>query len=179
MPSSYISNSHHPLAKPGPGPRAGPAVAHAGDLETRCPEGDGYCIVDYPDARLETLPEWVPCSLHIDHHTPFPNQPVARIRSINTACGAASTIIAVAVFDENARFPHDKKRLLASALLAGILTDTDQMRLAGDMDRTALGLLSHLADDRLVRRISLPTLSSRSCMNRRKPKNTRYPTKAG
>ena len=123
-------------------------------------KGDGYCIVDYPDARLETLPEWVPCSLHIDHHTPFPNQPVAKVRSINTACGAASTIIAVAVFDENARFQHDKKRLLASALLAGILTDTDQMRLAGDMDRAALGLLSHHADDRLVRRISLPTLSS-------------------
>ncbi len=123
-------------------------------------KGDGYSIVDHPDSTVGSIPDWLPCVVHIDHHTPVAGLPPARFRSIDPDSGATATIIGACIFSGGMALKEEKRRLLASALLAGILTDTDHMRLAGQNDRRVMGLLSQYADDRLVRRISLPAMSA-------------------
>ena len=123
-------------------------------------KGDVYSVVDHPNSAIADIPDWLPCAVHIDHHAPAKDLPPARFRIIDPKSGAASTILANLIFDGGFTCKEEKRQLLASALLAGILTDTDHMRLAGEADTRAMGLLSKYVDDQLVRRISLPALSS-------------------
>lgn len=123
-------------------------------------QGDGYSIVDHPDSTLASLPAWLPCLVHIDHHTPVKGLPPARFRNIDPDSGATATIIGDYLFSNTISLKDEKRRLLASALLAGMLTDTDQMRLAGEKDQRVMKLLLQYADEQLVRRISFSGMSS-------------------
>ncbi len=110
---------------------------------------DGYVILDHPSAEIPEL-EDLPCAVHIDHHEKVKQQREPSFSLISTKAGSVSTLMAL-IFKESGT---DLPRRLATALLFGLQTDTDDFSHLSEDDREAVSFLSSLADMGLLNRIS-------------------------
>ena len=118
-----------------------------------------YSVVDHQDAA--PLPELaaLPCLIHIDHHEVSADQVPAQFRLVDSKAGAASSLIARLWHQAALPVRQEDRQRMAGALLAGILTDTDRGRLAGESDREAIAFLEKIADPGIVARSSQASLT--------------------
>lgn len=103
----------------------------------------GYAVVDRQNARLPvSVPSSLPLVVHIDHHA------VVRTKALfahqDPSCGSTATIMTqyvVPLFSEWSEEPEVNRRV-ATALLYGIRTDTQDLLTAGRPDYEAAALLA-------------------------------------
>lgn len=128
----------------------------------------GYAIVDHQDTSFpvaDVLDETTPLLFHVDHHRAVGTSE-GRFSDIRESSGSTSAIFSEYLQDgpENytlsAGDPQNSR--LATALLHGIRTDTDNFFLARDIDYRAAGYLSHFADRDLLRIISTQLISAKA-----------------
>ena len=126
----------------------------------------GYAIVDHQDTSFpisDVLPEATPLLGHVDHHRSL-GQAEGRFTDIRESSGSTSAIFAEYLqhgpVGLSSGDPQDAR--LATALLHGIRTDTDNFFLARDIDFQAAGYLSTFADRDLLRIISTQLISSKA-----------------
>jgi nanoRNase/pAp phosphatase (c-di-AMP/oligoRNAs hydrolase) len=117
---------------------------------------DGYIIVDRqtPDLPLEVNRE-IPLIAHIDHHSG--NCSHAHFDDIRPNAGSTSTIISsyfrIGVYSLDRENPLHRR--IATALLFGIRTDTDDFFNAKDADFVATSFLSDFSDNLTLKKIFL------------------------
>jgi nanoRNase/pAp phosphatase (c-di-AMP/oligoRNAs hydrolase) len=128
----------------------------------------GYAIVDHQDTSFpihDVLPEDTPLLIHVDHHRVLGSSE-GRFTDIRESAGSTSAIFAEYLKEcpeavaLSAGDPQGSR--LATALLHGIRTDTDNFFLARDIDYRAAGYLSHFADRDLLRIISTQLISAKA-----------------
>lgn len=126
----------------------------------------GYAIVDHQDTSFpisDVLPEATPLLGHVDHHRSL-GQAEGRFTDIRESSGSTSAIFAEYLqhgpVGLSSGDPQDTR--MATALLHGIRTDTDNFFLARDIDFQAAGYLSNFADRDLLRIISTQLISSKA-----------------
>ncbi|MBN1534029.1 MAG: DHH family phosphoesterase [Spirochaetes bacterium] len=113
---------------------------------------DSYAIMDHQQARVEGLA--ISCSVHIDHHEPLKEQVPAAFRLIDEKAGSTCTIIALIMKSLELPIQEPDMTAIATALLYGILTDTDKYAYAHDRDFRALDYISGHSDGAIIRRLS-------------------------
>lgn len=126
----------------------------------------GYAIVDHQDTTFpvsDVLPGGTPLLSHVDHHRAL-GAPEGKFTDIRESSGSTSAIFAEYLqygpFGLRSGEPNDTR--LATALLHGIRTDTDDYFLAKDIDYLASAYLTNYADRDLLRIISAQSISSKA-----------------
>lgn len=122
-------------------------------------EYGAIALVDHARPGVnDSLPDGTPVQIVVDHHPQ--RQPIDEREGyldIRPDIGSTSTIM-VEYFRQLGITPDES---LATALLYGIQTDTDQFtRGVSDVDFTAAAFLSEHADERALTRIDSPAVSS-------------------
>jgi nanoRNase/pAp phosphatase (c-di-AMP/oligoRNAs hydrolase) len=126
---------------------------------------DAYAVVDYQDAYIEALSKKIPCVCHLDHHEKLQENFPADFRIIDENSGSTSTIITELIESLDLKFEPGKMKIIASALLYGIQSDTDKYQYASLKDFQALDFLSKYSDPALVNKISGVPLSKEAVKN--------------
>ncbi len=115
---------------------------------------DAYVIVDYQSARVKGLPFKMKCALHIDHHEEIQEDVEVALKITNKKAGSTSTIMALAFQDSGTVGLGEIMGAIATPLVFGIRTDTDNYLHAGDDDFRAMTFLSKYADQKAINEIS-------------------------
>lgn len=111
---------------------------------------DGYIVTDFQTAAIEQDKGQVPCLIHIDHHAPVKGDVSAGYRYLTEECNAVSTIFGGVLLEKAALFSKKEITLIATALLYGIITDTDNLSIARDTDRQIHDRLKEKADIKIL-----------------------------
>lgn len=126
----------------------------------------GYAIVDHQDTSFpiaDVLPDSTPLLGHVDHHRSL-GHAEGRFSDIRESSGSTSAIFAEYLqhgpVGLNSGEPQHAR--LATALLHGIRTDTDNFFIAREIDFHAAAYLSTFADRDLLRIISTQLISSKA-----------------
>ncbi len=120
---------------------------------------DAYAVLDFQSAYMKGVSEKLPCAVHIDHHAEAEDDVKADFRLVSDEAGAASTYMALFLHELDLPPPGSLRTAVATALLLGIQTDTDNLRHATKLDYEALQFLSGSADERIVQKVSSVPLS--------------------
>ena len=120
---------------------------------------DAYAVLDFQSARTKGLSENLPCAVHIDHHAEIEDDVSADFRLVSDKAGAASTYMALILRQLEPPLPASGMRAVATALMLGIQTDSDNLRHATRLDYEALQYLGGKADERIVQKVSNVPLS--------------------
>lgn len=120
---------------------------------------DAYIVTDHQSAALPEAGVTLPCAAHIDHHDPPEEETPAGFMLRNTDAGSTCTIMAFLVRQMSPAPEPQVMRMLATALMYGIYTDTDKYSRAGQIDYEAMDFLSRYSDHELFNRISATPLS--------------------
>lgn len=107
---------------------------------------DAYAVLDHQSAWVDDIGTKIPCALHIDHHSQKEDKIDAKVRIISEEAGAVSTLMALILREKNIPDSPLVLRRLATALMFGIKTDTDDMAHSSDIDREAVAWLADRID---------------------------------
>ncbi|MCU0843430.1 MAG: hypothetical protein MUC76_00705 [Spirochaetes bacterium] len=120
---------------------------------------DAYAVLDFQSAYTKGVSEKLPCAVHIDHHAEEEDDVKADFRLVSDQAGAASTYMTLILRELDLPPRGSMRKAVATALLLGIQTDTDNLRHATKLDYEALQFLSMMVDERIVQKISNLPLS--------------------
>jgi len=123
---------------------------------------DAYCIVDHPSAYVEGLSENCRCAIHIDHHEPIEEKVEVDVKFVTDKAGSVSTIMALILKELNLISNETLKKKIATALLYGVQTDTNDFQHATHLDYEALNYLSHYSDRKIIHKITDLPLSKQA-----------------
>ncbi len=126
---------------------------------------DAYAVLDFQDAYIDILSKKIPCAFHIDHHEKLKENFLADYRLIDEDSGSTSTILAELLELLDLKIESGKMKIITSALVCGIQSDTDIYQYATVKDFKALDYLSKYSDPDLVSRISGVPLSKEAVKN--------------
>ncbi len=115
---------------------------------------DGYIITDFQCNEVKGISEKIPCVAHIDHHQRNNNNIISDFTLIKTDAGSTSTLIAHIIMNMNLSLSDEQMRMISTALMFGIQTDTDSYEHTSDLDLEALKYLSAYADMRIINKIN-------------------------
>jgi len=91
-----------------------------------------YAVLDYQTSKLSDVPERMKCIIHIDHHDFFEESPVPDFKLQTGDVNSVSTIMAgILKAMKNSETILEK---CSSPLLLGIMTDTNNLKLATHTD---------------------------------------------
>lgn len=124
-------------------------------------KADAYGIVDHQSAAVPGLEE-MPCAFHLDHHQSLVDGIQPAFRLVEQTAGATCTILARLFSGLRTPLDPGRMRRIATALLFGILTDTDNLAHAGQADRDAIHYLTAFADQAIIRKLLGAALSDRT-----------------
>lgn len=122
----------------------------------------GYCLVDsqHSDEVFENALEGTPLVSVMDHHDREEGLE-SKFAEINTEVGAAATLYAEKL-KELDLLDSETHSDIATALMHGIRTDTDNLTNAKERDFEAMGYLAKYADTTKLRQISIQPISPRT-----------------
>ncbi len=122
----------------------------------------GYCLVDsqHPDQVFEEVLKDKPIISVVDHHDKEEGLE-AKFIQIDTEVGAAATIYAEQLKQLDLLNSEDHSNI-ATALMHGIRTDTDNLINATERDHKAMGYLAKYADTTKLKKISIQAISPRT-----------------
>jgi nanoRNase/pAp phosphatase (c-di-AMP/oligoRNAs hydrolase) len=126
---------------------------------------DAYAVLDYQDAYIDYISKKIPCVCHIDHHEKLKENFPADFRLIDEDSGSTSTILAELIELVDLKNESGKMKIIASALICGIQSDTDKYQYASLKDFKALDFLSRYSDPELVNKISGVPLNKEAVKN--------------
>ena len=138
---------------------------------------DSYAILDHQSAFINENIS-IPCCIHIDHHEITETSFGAEYRVLTNKVNSVSTLFAHFFKILNPDMPENIKRRLFSALLFGIQTDTDNLKLANEKDEKASEILTEFADAQFLEELKKSlyseetlTIISKAIMNEEIYKN--------
>ena len=118
---------------------------------------DAYAVLDHQSAWVDDIGTKIPCALHIDHHSKKEDKVEPKIRIISEEAGAVSTLMALILREKGSPESPLLLRRLATALMYGIKTDTDNLSHSSDMDREAVDWLTQRIDSDVMEEVeSMP-----------------------
>lgn len=120
---------------------------------------DSYIVTDFQSNIIDGISDKIPCAAHIDHHEPGCATVPADFSLIQPDSGSTSALIARIIRESGIGFTNEEMKAMATALMFGIQTDTDDFRHAPETDMKALRYLSSWADNEILNRISAMPLS--------------------
>lgn len=126
-------------------------------------KADAYGVVDHQSAAVTGL-EGMPCVFHLDHHQPLGDKDgiMPAFRLVEQTAGATCTILARLFSGLRTPLEPDRMRRIATALLFGILTDTDNLAHGGQADLDAIHYLTAFADQAIIRKLLGAAVSERT-----------------
>lgn len=120
---------------------------------------DSYAVLDFQSAYTKGVSEKLPCAVHIDHHAEAEDDVEAGFRLVSDEAGAASTYMTLILRELDLPPRGPLRTSVATALLLGIQTDTNNLRHATKLDYEALQFLTGMVDERIVQKVSNVPLS--------------------
>lgn len=115
---------------------------------------DSYIIADFQSNFVQGISGKIPCAAHIDHHEAGCDSVPSDFSLIRPDAGSTSALVAWLVRNIGIEFTRDEMKSMATALIFGIQTDTDEYRHATETDMKALKYLSAWSDSAIINRIS-------------------------
>ena len=114
---------------------------------------DSYIVTDFQSNIVQGISDRLPCAAHIDHHEPDCAAAGADFSLVRPESGSASSLVAIILKQSDIAFSENELRSMATALMFGIQTDTDDFQHTSQIDMEALRYLSEYADMELIRKI--------------------------
>lgn len=111
---------------------------------------DGYVVFDFQSPEYEGLTGTLSCLIHIDHHAPAESPVKPQYQLIDESVNSVSTLLSGVYLIHRGRFTDETSRSIATALCYGILSDTDNLALASEIDKTQYDLIHSFADVTLL-----------------------------
>lgn len=115
---------------------------------------DGYAVLDFQSAYLKGISEKLPCAFHIDHHEQVREDVQVECKISLSEVGSVSTIMSMLLKESVFAQDENLLRSIATGLVYGIQTDTDNYKHAKDVDFEALSFLSRYSDKDIINKIS-------------------------
>ncbi len=116
---------------------------------------DSYAIVDFQNTKIDNMPPSIPCILHIDHHEICKQEREPKYSIIEPQNVSATSTIFVFILKElSINMSSNLSKRLSTALVYGIVTDTDNFTHCNDIDKDAFKLISEHRDNSVLKKIS-------------------------
>lgn len=122
---------------------------------------DAYGIADYQSAYYESIGTTLPCAFHIDHHSAIKDTITPEFTLINPESGSTSTLMALMLKEMHIELDQRILTRIATALILGIETDTDQYTHAAPIDYEAVEFLSRYSNTAIIQKISSIPISKK------------------
>lgn len=116
-------------------------------------EFDAYIVTDFQSNTVPGISDRIPCAAHIDHHEPDCAVAAADFSLVRPDSGSTSSLVAAVFMQSDIAFSKNEMRSVATALMFGIQTDTDDFQHTTPIDTGALRFLSEYADMDIIRKI--------------------------
>ncbi|MGM0652625.1 MAG: DHH family phosphoesterase [Bacillota bacterium] len=118
---------------------------------------EAYIVPDFQNNRVDVFGDSIPCAVHIDHHARSSDAIKADYALLRADVGSTSTMVALILKELALDLSSEEMNSVATALMLGIQTDTDNYEHIKPLDVEALSYLSALADLSFIENInSLP-----------------------
>lgn len=114
---------------------------------------DAYIVTDFQSNIIQGITDRIPCAAHIDHHEPDCAVADADFSLVRPDSGSTSSLVGLILKQSGLIFTEGEMRSMATALMFGIQTDTDDFMHTSEVDIEALRYLSEYADTEVIRRI--------------------------
>ncbi|HPS57944.1 MAG TPA: DHH family phosphoesterase [Spirochaetota bacterium] len=114
---------------------------------------DSYIVADFQSNIVQGISGRIPCAAHIDHHDPDSAVASADFSLVRPESGSTSSLVAIILRQSDPVFSESEMRSMATALMFGIQTDTDDFQHTSQIDMDALHYLSEYADMEIIRKI--------------------------
>lgn len=114
---------------------------------------DSYIVTDFQSNIVPGISDRIPCAAHIDHHEPDCAVAASEFSLVRPDAGSTSSLVATILMQSDITFSKDEMRSMATALMFGIQTDTDDFKHTTPIDTEALRFLSEYADMDIIRKI--------------------------
>ncbi len=114
---------------------------------------DAYIITDFQSNIINGITEKLPCAAHIDHHEPDCTVTDSDFSLVRPDSGSTSSLVAHILRQADTEFSKDEMRSMATALMFGIQTDTDDFHHTSVIDIEALRYLAEYADMDVISKI--------------------------
>ncbi len=121
---------------------------------------DGYAVLDFQTTSVQGLTGKIPCIIHIDHHEPTKEDAKVEFRIINENVGSVSTIMSLVLKNIQSEIDEDLLTRIATALLYGMETDTDNFLHSGPLEEEAKEFLGQYVDRSVLEKIRSRQFSS-------------------
>lgn len=115
---------------------------------------DAYIIPDFQTNVIEGITGNIPCAAHIDHHAATDNKAPANFSLIRTDSGSTSSLVALMLREYYPAINGKDNRLVFTALMFGIQTDTDKYEHVTPIDIEALNFLSDHVDKEIINKLN-------------------------
>lgn len=146
------------------------------DREINLNKYDAYIVPDFQDNVIDSIGDSIPCAAHIDHHGRAEEAGKADFSLIRNDVGSTSTLVALIIKNLNLNIPGKDMIFIATALIFGLQTDSDQYKNISALDIEALSYLSAFADRAILEEINSipPSLQTLQLYNQARENETVY-----
>ena len=115
---------------------------------------DSYAIVDFQNAKIENIPTSIPCVLHIDHHEIIKQENVVEYSIVEPKNVSSTSTIFIFILKElSLNLDKSLLKRLSTALIYGMITDTDNLIYCNDCDREAFKFIAEYKDTEVLNKI--------------------------
>lgn len=134
---------------------------------------DAYIVTDFQSNIVQGITGRIPCAAHIDHHEVDCAVSDSGFSLVRPDSGSTSSLVAMILKQSSLTFTENETRSMATALMFGIQTDTDDFQHTTKIDMEALRYLSEYADMAVIRKIEgIPLSPETMKLYRRALENT-------